>query len=123
MLKEASSWLQTNHDHAQELNLHENISKDYTSSFVEALSFHIFQLEVESNPDNVKDQFLGGDEYHDELWLFGKESQISMCMHSISLKFSIEGVIIKQWFGAVPLRYAWLIQKGSYFSQPVNGFT
>ena len=42
MLKEASLWLQFDHDHVQELNLHDNIRKDCTSSFGEASSFHGF---------------------------------------------------------------------------------
>ena len=29
----------------------------------------------------------------------------------------------QKWFGASPLRHGLLLQKGSYFSQSINGFT
>ena len=116
MLNEASPWLQVDHDHVQELNLHDSISRYCASSFRELSSFHAFQLEVESNPVNVKDQFSSEEECYDELWLFEKESWISICMCLFSLKFGVERVIIKQWYGATPLRYDLLMQKGSYFS-------
>lgn len=122
MLKETSLWLQIDHDHVQELNLHDDVHEDCTSSFDEAFSFHVFQSEVESTPIDVKDQCFSGDEYYDESRLFGKECWISMYMHASILKFGIKRVIIKQWLGAISLRYALLIRKGSYFSKPVNGF-
>lgn len=83
MLKEASLSQQTGHGHAQELNLYDDISEDYTSSFGEA-----------------KNQFFSGDEYYDESWLFGKESWFSLCMRLFILKFSIKRVVNTLWFGA-----------------------
>ena len=95
MLMEASLGLQVLHNHVQESDLHDNTSEHCTLSLAEILLSHIFQPKVESNHDNMKDQFLSGGEYYDELWLFGKECWINICMHIVSLRFGIDGVIIK----------------------------
>lgn len=90
MLKEASLWLRDDHDHTLKLNLHDNVPKDCTSSFGEAFAFHVFQLEIEPNPVDVRDQFSSEGEHFDELWLFGKECWIRICMHAVSLNFGID---------------------------------
>lgn len=122
MLDEASLWLQVDHDHVQELNLHSTISKCCISSFCELPTLYAFQPGVESTLGNVKDHVSSEVEYYDELWLFGKECWISMCMYIVNSKFGIERVDNEKWFGVVPFRYDLLVQKGSYFSQLVNGF-
>ena len=78
MLKKVSLWLQVDHDQAQGLNLHDHFPKDCTSSLGKAFSFHVFQRKVESNHAHVRNQFLSEGEYYNELWLFGKESWISI---------------------------------------------
>ena len=44
---------------------------------------------MKSDPMNVEDQFSNEEECYDELWLFGKECWVSICMYAFSLRFGI----------------------------------
>ena len=96
----------------------------YCAFFLEEVSsFQKFQFELKLDQMNVEDQILGQKECYDELWLLGKKCWDNIFICAFIMKFGIEEFIYKKWFGFVPLRHGFLFQKGSYFSQLVNGFT
>lgn len=125
MLDEASLCLRTDHDiesHMKKVSLDDGNSR-YCASLLEKVPTLLsFQYEMKSSLMNVEDQSLDEKECYDELWLFGKECLVNIFICTLCLKFSIEEVTSRQWFGAAPLRHDLLLRKGSYFSQPVNGF-
>ena len=62
------------------------------------------------------------EECYDEVGLFRIECWVVKFLHTIILSFSIEEITRRQWSKDAPLRHNLLLQKGSYFSQPDNGF-
>ncbi len=73
------------------------------------IKYHIQMFEVKPSQMHVEDYFLSEEECYDELWMFRIEWWIAKILHTMSLRFNIERVINKQWYGAAPLSHGLLI--------------
>ena len=84
---------------------------------------HLFRLEIGNHLKEDVQKDRERVQVYDMIWLFGKRCLANIFVHAFSLRSSIEKVLGRQWLGIAPLRHNLLLQKGSYFSQSVNGFT
>ena len=81
----------------------------------------LFQCIVGKGLENSLQSDQENTKFYDEMWLFGHDDWWIRLLCMISLKYQ-EDEFSKWKCRVAPCRHNLLFRKGSFFSQPVNGF-